>query len=90
MKAFTILDDIYKDAVKFCKPRAKAFAEAFKNEEFIYVLGAGPSMGAAYIFSICNLMEMQWIHSPTVNHGELLHGAFEAIDKNTSFFFFYE
>ncbi|ULT59520.1 SIS domain-containing protein [Neobacillus drentensis] len=86
MKAFNILDDIYKDAVKFCKPRAKAFSEAFKNEECIYVLGAGPSMGAAYIFSICNLMEMQWIHSPTVNHGELLHGPFEAIDKNTPLF----
>lgn len=87
MKAFNILDDIYQDAVKFCKPRAKAFAEAFKNEDCIYVLGAGPSMGAAYIFSICNLMEMQWIHSPTVNHGELLHGPFEAIDKNTPLFF---
>lgn len=81
-EGFEIIDDIYRQAVKYCKPRAAEFAEKCKNDETIYVLGGGPSMGSAYIFSICNLMEMQWVHSPTVNTGELLHGPFEAVDKN--------
>ncbi|HEX3026272.1 MAG TPA: sugar isomerase, partial [Clostridia bacterium] len=33
-----------------------------------------------------NLMEMQWIHSPTVNSGEFLHGPFETTDKITPYF----
>lgn len=82
MNGFAIVDDIYRHAVKYCTPRAAKFAEECKDDETIYVIGGGPSMGSAYIFSICNLMEMQWVHSPTVNTGELLHGPFEAVDKN--------
>lgn len=82
LAAFSIIDDIYRKAVDYCAPRAATFAVQCKDDKTIYVLGGGPSMGAAYIFSICNLMEMQWIHSPTVNTGELLHGPFEAVDKN--------
>lgn len=81
-EAFEIIDDIYRQAAKYCKSRAEVFAQKCKDDETIYVLGGGPSMGSAYIFSICNLMEMQWVHSPTVNTGELLHGPFEAVDKN--------
>lgn len=82
LDAFGIIDDIYRKAVEYSAPRAAAFAAQCKDDKTIYVVGGGPSMGAAYIFSICNLMEMQWIHSPTVNTGELLHGPFEAVDKN--------
>ena len=87
MDGFEIVDDIYRQAVKYSTPRAAKFAEECKNDETIYVLGGGPSMGSAYIFSICNLMEMQWVHSPTVNTGELLHGPFETVDKNLAMVF---
>lgn len=79
---FGIIDDIYRRAFQQCTPRAQSFAQECKDEDVIYVLGGGPSMGAAYVFSICNLMEMQWVHSPTVHTGELLHGPFESVDKN--------
>ena len=84
--AFPIVDDIYRDAFQYCMPRAQKFAEACKDDNVIYVMGGGPSMGAAYVFSICNLMEMQWVHSPTINTGELLHGPFETVDKNLPIF----
>jgi fructoselysine-6-P-deglycase FrlB-like protein len=80
--AFEIVDDIYRGAFNYSIPRAQKFAHECKDESVIYVMGGGPSMGAAYVFSICNLMEMQWIHSPTVNTGELLHGPFESVDRN--------
>lgn len=76
------LDKVYRKAKELSIEPAKTFAEECKDDKVIYVMGSGPSNGAAYIFSICNLMEMQWIHSPTVNFGELLHGPFEAIEDN--------
>ncbi len=82
MDGFNVLDDIYRKAKELSAEPARNFAEACRDDDLIYVMGAGPSTGAAYIFSICNLMEMQWIHSPTVNFGELLHGPFETVDKN--------
>lgn len=82
MSALAKLDNIYRRAKEESKAPAEKFGKTCKDDEIIYVMGAGPSTGAAYIFSICNLMEMQWIHSPTVNFGELLHGPFETVDKN--------
>ncbi len=82
VQGMKIIDKIYRQAYEYALPKAEIFAEQCKDDKVIYVIGGGPSMGSAYIFSICNLMEMQWIHSPTVNSGELLHGPFEAVDKN--------
>lgn len=84
--AFERLDGLYREASDQRREDAKRFADAVKDEPVIYVIGGGPSMGAAYIFSICNLMEMQWIHSPTVNSGEYLHGPFETLDETVPVF----
>ncbi len=86
LKAFDVLDDVYKDALTKSLPMAKAFAEEYADSKVIYVMGAGASMGAAYIYSICNIMEMQGIHSSSINHGEFFHGPFE-ITNNTADFF---
>lgn len=86
MEGFEILDTIYRDAVEYTTPLAKAWAEQNKNEQSIHVMASGPAMGSAYIFSICNLMEMVQKDSPTVNSCEFFHGPFETIDKNTSVF----
>lgn len=81
IKASEDLDKIYRDAKVFSLPNAKKFAQECRDDKVIYTMAAGPSVGAAYIFSICDLMEMQWLHSTTVNFGELLHGPFESVDK---------
>jgi fructoselysine-6-P-deglycase FrlB-like protein len=84
MAGFELLPDIYRDAVSYCTPLAKMWAEKNKKEKNIYVMGSGPAYGAAYIFSICNIMEMLQINSPTINSCEFFHGPFEVIDKATS------
>ena len=61
---------------------AQRFAETHKNEDVIYVMGGAPAMGVSYATSICSLMEIQWIHSPTVNSAEFFHGPFETLDRN--------
>ena len=58
MDGFRILDDIYRKAVDYATPLAKRWAEDNKDKDTIYVMGSGPAMGSAYIFSICNIMEM--------------------------------
>ncbi|MBB2910357.1 fructoselysine-6-P-deglycase FrlB-like protein [Streptosporangium becharense] len=47
---------------------------------FVFVLGAGPTFGAAYLLSMCYLMEMQWKRSASFRAGEFFHGAFEMVE----------
>lgn len=86
MAAFAILDDVYKDARAYCMPLAEKWAKLNKDEHVISVMASGPAYAAGYIFSICNIMEMLQIQSPTVNCCEFFHGPFEVLDKNESFF----
>lgn len=86
MAAYEILDDVYNDAKRYCLPLAREWAEKNREEKVISVMASGPSTAAAYIFSICNIMEMLQIQSPTVNCCEFFHGPFEVVDKNQSFF----
>ena len=76
------METLAKKIRKYVKPRAKRFAEDHRDEDVIYVMAGAPAMGVAYAFSICSLMEIQWIHSPTVNSAEFFHGPFEVVDKN--------
>lgn len=63
-------------------PRAKEFAQSYKDEKIIYTMGSGTSFGVAYWYAICILMEMQWIHSHAIHAGEYFHGPFEILDKD--------
>lgn len=60
-------------------PRSHFIADQLKDEPIIYVLGAGPVEGLARCLSMCNLQEMQWMHSGAFNTGEFFHGAFEVV-----------
>ena len=86
MNAYEKVDSLYRKAVEKMTPIAKEWAIQNKDEKCIYVMGSGPQMGAAYIFSICNVMEMLQIASPTVNSCEFFHGPFEILTKETSLF----
>jgi len=86
MAAYDILDKVYNDAKAYCMPLAEKWAEQNKDEHIISVMASGPAYAAGYIFSICNIMEMLQIQSPTVNSCEFFHGPFEVLDKNESFF----
>lgn len=46
---------------------------------YVYVLSSGPNLGGGYLFSMCYLMEMQWIRSAAFDAGEFFHGAFELV-----------
>lgn len=83
MEGFSFLETMAEKIRKYVNHgRTQKFAKEHKDEDVIYVLAGAPAMGAAYAFSICSLMEIQWIHSPTVNSAEFFHGPFETLDKN--------
>lgn len=65
--------------------RFAAFAPRFKEKSAIYTLASGPVYGAAYSFSTCVLMEMQWYDSQAIHADEFFHGPFEVVDKNAAF-----
>ena len=79
-----ILDNIVEKSIAEAHPKAEAFAEAYADDDTIYIMGSGPSYGTAYAFSICSLMEISWIHSPTVHTGEYFHGPFETTQPETA------
>lgn len=85
IKANQAIYGIIDDAVKSVVPSAQAFAEAYKDDEVIYVMSSGATHKVAYSFSICLLMEMQWMNSGSFHDGEFFHGPFEITDKNVPF-----
>lgn len=67
------------------KPKAKKFAEAYKDAPVIYVMSSGATHEVAYSFSICLLLEMQWMNSASFHDGEFFHGPFEIVEKDVPF-----
>lgn len=63
----------------------RQWGSKYKREKLIYTMGSGASYGEAYSFSICLLMEMQWINSSCIHSGEYFHGPFEITDFDVPF-----
>jgi fructoselysine 6-phosphate deglycase len=79
------INNIVYNACKHVENRALEFARNHKNDSVIYTMASGAGYGAAYIESICVLMEMQWINSSSIHSGEFFHGPFEITDKEIPF-----
>ncbi|SFG79122.1 SIS domain-containing protein [Sporolactobacillus nakayamae] len=65
--------------------RTKTWAKELKRESLIYTMGNGANEGECYSFSICWMMEMQWINSSFIHSGEYFHGPFEITDFDVPF-----
>lgn len=83
--AFGKIYDVIEKAVSFAVPAAKNFAEDYKDAPVIYVMSSGATQEVAYAFSICLLMEMQWMNSGSFHDGEFFHGPFEIVEKDVPF-----
>ena len=80
---FNKINGITRRAAAQVQKRAEIFAAKYYKEPIIYVVGSGATFGNAYGFSICSLMEMQWMNSCYIHSGEYFHGPFEVTDKET-------
>lgn len=84
-RGLSMIGGIIRSARAHVAQRAKAFAEAYKDEPVMYTMGSGAAYGAAYMESICIFMEMQWLDSSSIHTGEYFHGPFEITDHNRVF-----
>ncbi|MBZ7394994.1 SIS domain-containing protein [Klebsiella michiganensis] len=85
VSAFANFESVVRGAQQQVQADAQHFAEAWKSEKVIYMMGSGPSFGAAHQESICILLEMQWINSASIHSGEYFHGPFEITEPGTPF-----
>jgi len=63
--------------------RAAEEARIYKDDDYVMLLGAGPCFASAYVFGVCVLMEMQWMHTYACESAEFFHGPFEVVTENT-------
>ena len=82
---FTKIYDLIEKSVATLGPTAEAFADSYKDDKMIYVMGSGAAQMSAYSFSMFLLMEMQWIPSSSFNCGEFFHGPFELVEKDVPY-----
>lgn len=79
------IDQVIKKAFAFQKPKAMDFAQKYRKQPFLYILGSGPSTSHAYGIAICSLMEMQWRDCAYINSAEFFHGPFEVLQDDKVF-----
>ncbi len=70
------------------EPLAEAFADRHRETDFHFVVGSGNLWGHAYLYSMCILEEMQWLHTTRVHGAEFFHGSLELIEPDTSVLLF--
>jgi fructoselysine 6-phosphate deglycase len=63
--------------------RAAEEARLYKDDRILYHVASGPVFTTAYVFGVCILMEMQWMHSMPLEAAEFFHGPFEIVDQTT-------
>lgn len=83
LKALATMPSVLHGVKEASHERGKALASQYKDATGFYVMGAGLLEGLAYQFSICILMEMQWIHSADIHAGEFRHGPYEIVQEGT-------
>lgn len=71
------------DAAGQNEARAAADAATYAGDDRIYHVASGPGFTTAYVFGVCILMEMLWLHSYPIEAAEFFHGPFEIVDKQT-------
>lgn len=87
-RAFEVLPIVHHRALRTIDRRVVPFGEAHKADKVIYTVASGASYSAAYMETICLIMEMEWVNSFAIQAGELFHGPFEVADGNTPFMVF--
>ena len=77
------LPAVLADAQADNDSRAAEDARIYKDDRILYHVASGPMFSTAYVFGVCVLMEMQWMHSCPIEAAEFFHGPFEIVDKDT-------
>jgi fructoselysine 6-phosphate deglycase len=83
LTSLSALPEVIADAAAGNDARALADAQAYQHDRNLYHVASGPGFTPAYVFGVCILMEMLWLHSYPIEAAEFFHGPFEIVDENT-------
>ncbi|AEW98869.1 SIS domain-containing protein [Streptantibioticus cattleyicolor] len=81
---FAAIPRILVRVAERAEPVASAFAEAHKDTDYHFLIGAGNLWGLTYLYSMCILEEMQWLRTTRVHSAEFFHGSLELLERDTS------
>jgi fructoselysine 6-phosphate deglycase len=85
--ALQTLPEAIHAAKQVTEARARELAHQYLDAQNFYVIGTGLLAGLAYQFANCNLLEMQWIHSTSLNAAEFQHGPLEIVQPDLPMIF---
>lgn len=88
-REFENIPQILVDVSKQAEPMADQFAREHKDTEYHFLVGSGNVWGFTYLYSMCILEEMQWLHTTRVHGAEFFHGSLELIEPDTSLMLFH-
>ncbi|GAA4012936.1 fructosamine deglycase FrlB [Deinococcus rubellus] len=83
MQSLPAVPGMLVEAAQLSDQRGKKDAERYRDDREFYHIAAGPVFATAYVFGVCMLMEMQWLHSVAFEAAEWFHGPFEIFDDKT-------
>ncbi len=83
MRSLENLPRVLAEATEAHEQRTIEEARLYHKDRYIYEIASGPMFSTAYVFGVCILMEMQWMHSYPIEAAEFFHGPFEIIDQNS-------
>lgn len=83
MSSLRNLPQVLADVSAASDRRSAEDARLLKDDRLLYHVAAGPMFACAYVWGVCVLMEMQWMHSVALEAAEFFHGPFEIVDSTT-------
>lgn len=83
LQSLPALPQVIVAAARQNEARAAEDARLYKDDDKLYFVASGPVTTSAYVFGVCILMEMLWIHTYPIDAAEFFHGPFEVITPET-------
>jgi fructoselysine-6-phosphate deglycase len=83
-----LLPSLLVEAKRAFEPRAAAFAQRIKDEQYHIITGAGSTWPEAFYYGMCILEEMQWIRTRPVHASDFFHGTLELVERGVSVWIF--
>jgi len=83
-----LLPELLLEVKRAFEPRAAELAEAFREEPYHVITGAGSTWAEAWYYGTCILEEMQWIKTRPIHASDFFHGTLELLEEDTSLLIF--
>lgn len=79
-----LLPELLIEVKRAFEPRAAELAEAFRDEPYHIINGAGATWAQAWYYGTCILEEMQWIRTRPIHAADFFHGTLELVESDVS------